>query len=192
MNPRARVKLALNHKEADHVPFDLGGTGLSTMHRTAYQNLRTYLGLSVDEPKIAFVAEQLVVIERDLAERLEADVVLVAPQPPTGFEFVFRDEGDYEAYTDEWGIGWRKPKQGGLYYDMYLHPLAAAETLADYKAYKFPDPLDDRRYEYLRRDAESAVEQGKAVALAGLCSGILELCAWTRGFEQFADLNSFM
>lgn len=185
MNSRARLNLALNHQEADRVPFDLGGTGLSTMHRIAYENLRSYLGLPIGKSKIAFMAEQLVFIEKDLAQRLEADVVLVAPQSPAGFEFVVRDEGDYEAYTDEWGIGWRKPKQGGLYYDMYLHPLAAAETVADYKAYSFPDPLDDRRYEYLRREAEAAVEQGKAVALAGLCSGILELCAWTRGYEQF-------
>lgn len=185
MNSRERVNLALNHKEADHVPFDLGGTGLTTMHLTAYQNLRQHLKLPVSEPKIAYMAEQLALVEADLAERLEADLVLVAPQPPTGFEFVFRDEGDYEAYTDEWGIGWRKPKRGGFYYDMYAHPLADAETLADYRAFKFPDPLDDRRYQNLRRDAEAAVAQGKAVVLGGLCSGIVELCAWARGFEQF-------
>lgn len=199
MNSHERVKLALNHQEADHVPLDLGGTGLSTMHRTAYENLRKHLGLPVSESRIAFMAEQLVAIERDLAERLEADVVLVAPQPPTGFEFIFRDEGDYEVYTDEWGIGWRKPKQGGFYYDMYHHPLAKAETLTDYKVFQFPNPLDDCRYENLRRAAEAAVARGKAVALAGLCSGILELCAWTRGFEQFyvdlalnQDLVAFM
>ncbi len=185
MNSRERVNLVLNHKEADHVPLDVGGTGLTTMHLTAYKNLRQHLGLPVGEPKTLYMAEQLAVIEADVAERLEADVVLVAPQPPTGFKFVFRDEGDYEAYTDEWGIGWRKPKKGGFYYDMYDHPLAQAETLADYRAFKFPDPLDDHRYRNLRRDAEAAVAQGKAVALAGLTSGIVELCAWTRGFEQF-------
>jgi len=178
MNSRERVMLALDHKEPDHVPFDLGGTSVSLIHLTAYHNLRQHLNLPVREPKIAHMAEQLAVVEEDLAERLETDVVLVIPQPQAGFEFVFRDEGDYEAYTDEWGIGWRKPKRGGFYYDMYIHPLANAEKLGDFRTFEFPDPVDDRRFQNLRRDAE-------AVALTGPCSGILEVYAWARGFEQF-------
>jgi uroporphyrinogen decarboxylase len=191
MNSRRRVRLALDHQEPDHVPFDLGGTGLSLIHLTAYKNLRQYLNLPVREPRISYMAEQLAVVEEDLAERLETDVALVMPQPQADAdvahpsEFVFRDEGAYEAYTDEWGIGWRKPKAGGFYYDMYLHPLAGAEKLEDFKAFKIPDPLDDHRFQNLRRDAEAAVERGKAVALAGPCAGILEMCAWTRGFEGF-------
>jgi uroporphyrinogen decarboxylase len=185
MNSRERVRLALDHREPDHVPFDLGGTGLSLIHVTAYRNLREYLNLPIGEPRISFMAEQLAVVEEDVAKRLETDVALATPQPSADFEFVFRDEGDYEAYTDEWGIGWRKPKEGGFYYDMYIHPLADAESLDDFKAFKFPDPVDDHRFENLRRDAEAAVGRGKAVALAGPCAGILEIVAWTRGFEQF-------
>jgi uroporphyrinogen decarboxylase len=185
MNPHERVRLALDHKEPDHVPFDLGGTSVSLIHLTAYKNLRKHLNLPVLKPRIAHMAEQLAVVEEDLAERLETDVVLVIPQPPADFEFVFRDEGNYEAYTDEWGIGWQKPKEGGFYYDMYIHPLANAEQLEDFKTFRFPDPLDDHRFQNLRRDAEAAVKQGKAVALTGPCSGILEMYAWTRGFEQF-------
>jgi uroporphyrinogen decarboxylase len=185
MNSHERVRLALDHKEPDHVPFDLGGTSVSLIHLTAYKNLRQHLNLPVREPRIAHMAEQLAVVEEDLAERLETDVVLVIPQSHADFEFVFRDEGAYEAYTDEWGIGWQKPKAGGFYYDMYIHPLANAEKLEDFKTFKFPDPLDDHRFQNLRRDAEAAVEQGKAVALTGPCSGILEMYAWTRGFEQF-------
>ena len=57
MNPHERVKLALEHKEADHVPFDLGGTSLTTMHLIAYQNLRKHLGLPVGQPKTIYMAE---------------------------------------------------------------------------------------------------------------------------------------
>ena len=32
MNSRERVRLALNHKEPDRIPFDLGGTVLTSMH----------------------------------------------------------------------------------------------------------------------------------------------------------------
>jgi len=185
MNSRERVKLALNHQEADHVPLDIAGTGVSQMHATAYKNLRQYLNLPAHEPNIIFVAEQLAEFETDIAERLKTDFVFVLPQAPSTYELEFRDEGAYEAYTDEWGIGWKKPKQGGFYYDMCYHPLATAETLAEFRAYQLPDPLNDRRYQNLRPEAEAAVGREKAVVLAGPGAGILEIYAWLRGFEQF-------
>jgi len=185
MDSRERVTLALDHQEADRVPLDIAGTGVSQIHATAYTNLRQYLNLPTREPNIIFVAEQLAEFETDIAERLDTDFVFVLPQTPSTYELVFRDKGAYEAYTDEWGIGWKKPRKGGFYYDMYYHPLANAETLTDFKAYKMPDPLDDRRYQNLRPEAEAAVERGKAVVLAGPGAGILETYTWLRGFEQF-------
>ncbi len=180
-----RVRRALNHQEADRVPFDLGGTGLSTIHVTAYQNLRRHLDLPTIEPRIAFIAEQLVSVDEDLAERLHTDVRPVIPGSAADFHYALRDEGAYEAYTDEWGIGWHKPKDGGFYYDMYHHPLANATSLDELRAYPFPDPLDDGRFVNLRSQVETAISQGKAVALAGPCAGIAEIYAWLRGFEQY-------
>jgi uroporphyrinogen decarboxylase len=185
MNSRERIKMALDHREADHVPFDLGGTAMTTIHMSAYANLRRYLDLPDHEPTVAFVAEQLAAIDEDLAERLETDVRLVSPQPATGFRLVFRDAGDYEAYTDEWGIGWRMPRQGGFYYDMYFHPLGEAQGLQDLREFKFPDPLDDRRFENLRRTAQAMADKGKFVALGSVSPGILEVYSWVRGYEQF-------
>jgi uroporphyrinogen decarboxylase len=185
MHSRERIQQALSHKEPDQVPFDLGGTGLSTIHVTAYQNLRHHLALPEIEPEVAFVPEQLVRVDEDLAKRLETDVRPVLPGAASSFEYVFRDEGDYEAYTDEWGIGWRMPREGGFYYDMYQHPLAAADSLEEMKAHPFPDPLDEGRFAPLREQAESARAAGKAVALAGLCAGIAEVYSWLRGSEEY-------
>lgn len=180
-----RVRRAINHQEALRVPFDLGGTGLSTIHVTAYHNLRRHLDLPPVQPHVAFMAEQLVTVDEDLAELLHTDVRPVIPGPAAGFQYTLRDEGAYQAYTDEWGIGWRKPKDGGFYYDMYQHPLAKATSLAELRAYPFPDPLDAARFVSLRSQVEAATAQGKAVALAGPCAGIAEIYAWLRGFEQF-------
>jgi len=185
MNSQERVRLALNHREPDRVPFDLGGTGLSTLHVTAYRNLRRYLGLPPVETRMMAMAEQLALVDEDLAGRLQTDVRLVTPGAATGFGYVLRDEGAYEAYTDEWGIGWRKPTHGGLYYDMYRHPLARAESLEEFKAHPFPDPLDDGRFATLRAQAKTASGQDKAVALAGPCAGIAEVYSWMRGYEGY-------
>jgi uroporphyrinogen decarboxylase len=185
MKSRDRVRQTLNHQEPDRVPFDLGGTGLSTIHVTAYQNLRRHLGLPALQARIGFVAEQLVLVDEDVAERLQTDVRPVLPGTASTFEYVFRDEGDYEAYTDEWGIGWRKPLEGGFYYDMYHHPLADANSVDELRAYPFPDPLDDGRFAPLRAQAEAAAAKGKAVVLAGPCAGIAEVYSWLRGYEQY-------
>jgi len=185
MNSHDRVKQALDHQEPARIPFDLGGTGLTTMHITAYQNLRRHLGLPPINVRVVAMAEQLVFVDEDMAERLQTDFRLVQPGTASSFEYVFRDEGAYEAYTDEWGIGWQKPKDGGLYYDMYYHPLATAGSLDEFKAHPFPDPLDDQRFARLRPQAEAAAAQGKAVVLASPCAGIAEVYAWMRGFEQY-------
>ena len=185
MNSRTRVVQALDHQEPDRIPFDLGGTGLSTIHVTAYENLRRHLRLPKIEPEVAFVPEQLVRVDEDLAQRLDADVRPVLPGTTSSFKYVFRDKGDYEAYTDEWGIGWRMPVDGGFYYDMYHHPLAAADSLEEMKAHPFPDPLDDGRFAPLLAQAEAAAAAGKAVALAGPCAGIAEVYSWLRGYEEY-------
>ena len=185
MNSRDRTWKALSHQEPDRVPFDLGGTGLSTIHVTAYQNLRRYLNVPQTEARVGFVAEQLVLVDEDVAGRLQTDIRPVLPGLSSAFEYTFRDEGAYEAYTDEWGIGWRKPQDGGFYYDMYYHPLANADSLDELKAYPFPDSLDNQRFATLRSQAQVAVSKGKAVALAGPCAGIAEVYSWLRGYEQY-------
>lgn len=185
VSSRERVLRALSHREPDRIPFDVGGTGLSTMHVTAYRNLRRHLGLPESEPRVGMVAEQLALVDEDVSQRLETDFRLVLPGKASDFRYVFRDEGKYEAYTDEWGIGWRKPKDGGFYYDMYHHPLAEADSLEDLKAYPFPDPEDEGRFVSLREQAESAANKEKAIVLAGPCAGIAEVTSWLRGYEQY-------
>jgi len=185
MNSRQRVLRTLNHQEPDRVPFDLGETGLTTLHVTAYKNLRRHLHLPETDVKVGYMAEQLAVVDEDVAEMLETDFWPVQPGFASSFEYEFWDEGDYEVYTDEWGIQWRKPKQGGFYYDMWRHPLQNADSLAELKAHPFPDPLDDGRFEGLRAQAEAGAARGKAVVLAGPCAGITEVYSWMRGFEAF-------
>jgi uroporphyrinogen decarboxylase len=165
--------------------LDLGGTGLTTIHVTAYQNLRQHLRMPLTKPRIGHVAEQLAVVDEDLAEQLTTDFRPLVPGKPSGFQYTFRDEGAYEAFFDEWGIGWRKPKEGGLYYDMYHHPLAAADSLNELKAFPFPDPVDEQRFATLRSQAEGVAAKGKAAVLAGPSAGIAEVYSWLRGYEQY-------
>ena len=150
MNSRERVLTTVSHQEPDRVPFDLGGTGATGIHMTAYKNLRQFLGLPPGEIRTDDVIQQLATVDEDMAERLQTDCRNVAPRSSAIYNLEFRDEGNYTAYTDEWGIDWRMPKQGGFYYDMYRHPMAEAEAIEDIQGFAWPNPTDPHRFLGLR------------------------------------------
>jgi len=192
MNSRERTLTSLNHQEPDRVPFDIGGTVVTGIHALAYTALRGYLGLPEKAPKIVDMFQQIVQVDDDVSEKLGIDIKNIAPRSSGTYQIQPFDQGDYTAFFDEFGIGWRMPKKGGLYYDMYFHPLAGEITLEQVKQFRLPDPLDPTRFvglaEAARRVAE--VEQ-RAVVVGSMSAGVLEMTAWTRGFsDYFSDLGS--
>jgi uroporphyrinogen decarboxylase len=185
MNSRQRVWAALNHQEPDRVPFDLGGTTVSGIHVTAYQNLRDYWGLPPVQVRLADLVEQLAELDDDIVSRLQPDCGRVAPGLASSYERVFRDDGDYVVFADEWGIDWAMPKQGGFFYDMVGHPLAGISSIEDLRDYRWPDPLDPGRFAGLGERARALRREGKAVVLAPHCVGPTEMHAFLRGWEQY-------
>jgi uroporphyrinogen decarboxylase len=191
MNSRQRIRTALAHQEPDRVPLDLGATVLTGIHVTAYERLRDHLGMPHrGDIQTLDVLQQLAVVDEDMRQRLKVDVRDIAPRSSATFQVEIRDGGDYTYFYDEWGIGWRRPKIGGLYYDMFDNPLRAAQSFADIDAHPWPDPVDPARFAGLGERAKNAAElEGQGVVLGGLCGGILEMAAWLRGFESyFIDL----
>ena len=92
MNSRERVGLILNHREADRVPLDLGGSGTTGMHVDSVYLLRQALRL--DPPgtpvKVIDCFQMLGEIAPDLVAAVGADVMPLA-KPVT--DFGFRLEG---------------------------------------------------------------------------------------------------
>jgi uroporphyrinogen decarboxylase len=72
MNSRERVVAALNHKEPDKVPIDLGSTTVTSITYIAYNGLRNYLGIEPDpEPNISNRQMGTVYPMEDLFQRYE-------------------------------------------------------------------------------------------------------------------------
>jgi hypothetical protein len=92
MNSRERVQLALNHKEADKIPLDLGGCGQTGMHVSMVYALRQ--ALKLDPPgtpvKVSEPFQMLGEIQPDLLEALHVDV---AGMGGTANFFGFKNEG---------------------------------------------------------------------------------------------------
>ena len=182
-----RVKAALEHKEADRIPFDLGSAAVTGINVNALRSLRKYLGL----PEYASVKDKITQIGNvsdDLIERLKIDVKCVSPAP-SWQKGLCREPGPKDGYDriiDEWGMGWRMPVKNGHYYDLYHSPLAKAQSISDIENYSWPDALDIDRYADLKMNADHIVNnEKKAYFLERMSSGMWEHAMWMRGYEQF-------
>jgi len=190
VNSRERVLASLNHREPDRVPFDLGSTVVTGISVKAYRGLVRELGLPDREPVLVDVTQQIAQVDEDVMVRLGVDAQGVSPRSSATFQIEVKDGGDHTYFHDEFGIGWKMPKKGGFYYDMYEFPLAGdGITPADVRAHAWPDPLDPLRFVGLRAAAQAVRDSGRAVVVGSMSAGILEVFAWTRGFlDYFADL----
>jgi len=190
MLARERVHMALNHEEPDRVPIDLGSTPVTGICRNAYANLLACLGLSGREIQVVDILQQLAGVDEDALQALEVDFRPIQTYPPAGFRLQVRDEGDYEAYYDQWGAKLRRPKVGGHYFDYVEYPIKES-TLQALDQYSWPDPDDPSRYEGLRERARTLRER-MPYALVGICdlgTDILARPQWIRGYaESMLDL----
>jgi len=188
MNSRERVLTALDHREPDRIPLDIGGANTS-IHVNAYRALREYLGLPEIEIQLLHQAGQVAKLDEDFLELLKVDTRFVAVvKPESQGKATLRDEGDYEAFTDSWGVGWRKPKVHGLYFDMYQHPLSGQEVAEKLQTYTWPSASSPAVYQGQLEMARHIRSQDKVAILGGFSAGPFEKYSWLRGFvDAFTD-----
>lgn len=77
MSSRERVLAAINHREPDRVPIDLGGTRVTSIEPGVYARLRERLGIQGDPVKVMDVWQMLAWVEQPAVERLGVDVLPV-------------------------------------------------------------------------------------------------------------------
>jgi uroporphyrinogen decarboxylase len=188
-NGRDRIRAALDHKEGDGLPFDLGGTRVTGIHVNAYRRLRPALDLEPREPRVADLTQQLADVEPDVLDALGCDVRNVAPRAGSTYRREFHEDGEHRWYVDEWGVGRRIPLQGGLYYDSFAPPLAGEPDDAAIDGFAWPDPADPARYAGMADEARAYAAEGRAVHAGSICGGLTEGLFKMRGFEDgYMDL----
>jgi uroporphyrinogen decarboxylase len=186
MNPRERVMLALNHKEPDRIAIDLGGSICSSIHRKSYVELKKYLGMEVDEIKMADYVQQLPYLDEGLLERFEVDFRMVQLPAATVPDLEIFEDGDYWAFIDRWGSKLHMPKDGGLYFDWVEFPIKET-SMAALDRYQWPRPDPPGHIDQLQSQAKNLYENTD-YALVGsgvIGGGIFEQPARTMGLENF-------
>jgi len=189
LDSRARVAAALDHREPDRVPRDLGATRVSGIHVDAYARLRDALGLGPREVVVADFSQRLARIDGDVAEALGLDIGGVEPRAASTYRREVVDDGAELHYVDEWGVGRRMPKDG-FFFDPTSPPLAGEIDETDVARFAWPDPLDPGRFDGMLEQAQTiALEERRAVYVGSVCSGLTEMLFKLRGFEDgYMDL----
>ncbi|HCU37800.1 MAG TPA: hypothetical protein DGT21_20890 [Armatimonadetes bacterium] len=184
MTPRERLLAALNHKQPDRAPIDLGGI-VTGIHRNAYDGLKQLLGIE-EETVILDFKQQLARPGDAVLDVLGVDTRFLDAGLRAQAAVETGADDDYYLYTDAWGILWRMPKSKPLYYDMANHPLAGLSA-EDLDHYDIPAPLgvDDPgvlAMGEIARDLYETTDYGLVVF--GPAS-FFELAWYLRGFENY-------
>lgn len=127
MTSRERVLTAVDHREPDRVPVDLGATPSSGISAMAYNRLKRHLGLA-GRTRVYDVVQQLAEPESEILDRYGIDVVDV------GRAFNTNDDDWYAVElfdgSQAWYPTWFRPRataEGG--YDAYVGQTKIAVQL---------------------------------------------------------------
>ena len=190
MTPRERVLAALDHREPDRVPIDLGGnqTGI---HKVAYRKLIEHLGLE-EEIVIMDLVQQLAKPSESVLERLRVDTRYVWAGGAKRFAggVVRRERGGrtWHDFTDEFGVTWSMPDDHPYYFDISHSPLAGL-SLEEIRRYPFPKGDDPMRFEGLRERALRLRRETPYAVVSGISGVVYEICWYMRGLENlFIDM----
>lgn len=186
MTSLERVTTALEHREPDRVPLDLGGALVAGININALRNLKDYWDIP-EELRMWDKVTQLAHTPETLIDRMGVDVINIGPKGPSA-PGLTKDLGLVDGHyrlIDEFGIGWQMPEFGGHYYDLYLHPLRDAESAKEIESYPWPDPLDPARYEGIREKVDDNLKMEKAFVCGRMTAGMWEHATWMMGHEKF-------
>jgi uroporphyrinogen decarboxylase len=194
MNSRDRILKALNHEEADRVPFDLAATTWTGITNTAYQNLLRHLHKRPEDPEWSDVIQQIVIPSEDILNKLEVDTRGIFPLTSSNWDVYakLKDKGDYWEYNDEWSFIHHFPKKG-YWFSLVKSPLEEVDFNQDglVEQFPWPDSTDKQRFEGLREKAKKFREVDKIVFAKGMCAGLFEMHQRVRGMSN-AMIDPFM
>ena len=205
LNSRERVARALDHKEADRIPVDLGGSVVTGMHVSVVYTLRQALGLDKPGTPVKVFEPFLMLgeVKLDLVEALGVDVVGLGGNQtffgfkkegwkpwtfwdgtpvmvPAGFNTDPAPNGDLYQYAEgdkSFPPSGHMPK-GGLYFDSPVRqdPIDDSKLNVDDNLEEF-GPVSDEDLAYFEREAERLYRETDKAILANFGgTGFGDIC----------------
>jgi len=189
MNSRERVNAALNHKQPDKVPIDLGGN-VSGMHIKAYKKLLEYLRITDYNIQYYDFVQQLVVPCEELLKRFEIDTRYIRPLSSiiNVNDVKVEYEGKYVGVYDQFGCFWgnfaNKDLNEILYYDPVIHPFADFKSIQEIHDYDWPDGTDKSPFRGLKEFAKKLRDTTNYALTTHTAGCIYEYTTFLFGFTK--------
>lgn len=202
LTKRERILLALEHKEPDRVPVDLGGMPSTGIMGIAYNRLKNYWGIRGGKTRIYDLGQQLALVEREILERIEADVLplfIKEPQKwkpwklPDGSSCEIPEEVNLERLPDgstilrdEKGETISKMPPQGYYFDGIRPPLLTnVSSLSELRKFEFHTSLSKEELRALNQRARKLYKNTDYVLMLNGAGGIYERAQNLRGWDRF-------
>ncbi len=186
MTHRERVLAALDHREPDRLPMDLGTARFTGMVYRAYENLRAHLGYGAPG-RLLDRMQQVVEMDEAIQRALEVDARAVSQGAPDNARDL---ELDDIRYQDEWGVVRRRP-EGCEYYELDRSPLAGPITVETIARYRWPDPTDPGITRGLRERAQRLRDGTDYAIMFNARVNIVHQTQYLRGFQDwYYDLGA--
>ncbi len=204
MGSRERILTALEHREPDSVPVDLGATESSGITGIAYNRLKGHLGLD-GRTQIYDVSQMICKVEESVVERVGSDAIPLLIEPKNWKSWTLQDGSPAEiparldlrrldtgevVQLSEDGRVVARSSPGSYYLDNVSPPLVDARSTADIEKYRYfknfdwPDYLDET-YEDLRLKARKLYQETDRLIVGNLWVHIFAAGQSLRGFENF-------
>jgi uroporphyrinogen decarboxylase len=184
MTPRERVLTALNHREPDRVPIDIGGGGSTSIVLEGYDRLKNSLGILTEKTEILSETFRVARLDEAVLQRLGSDVRPLRSKSASGWTPPPAPPG---TSVDIWGITWRRAYYAGscYYWEMAGKPPLGEAIISDLDRYPWPDPEDPGLTQGLAEEARALYENTPyAVAADPGYKSFWELAVRLRGYEQ--------
>jgi len=202
---------AIEHKEPDRVPIDLGGMLSTGITAIAYNRLKRYLGIKGGATRIIDPVQFLAKPEKEILDFAWADVLPILREPKKWKLWTLADGSTCEvpydfnpermpdgSYIIRDGVAWIPPgavirmPPKGYYFDIIKHPLSDASNVEDLKKYdwdrllvkNYVSPYWETLDEMAERCKKLYHETDYALML-NFGGNIFETSWYLRGFAEF-------
>ena len=177
---RERVLAALNHRNPDRIPVDVGGTGATQINLASYNNLKTYLGLDPGPTRLLSRRSNIAAVDDEILRRLDVDCRGIRPPGPDS-----RPEQDLPdgSIIDNWGVTWAKPAKGHYY---VKKPVFTGDLTANtLSQYDWPNPDDPGYVRGLRARAQALHEETDYFVVLDLPVSFGHQAQFMRGYDNW-------
>jgi uroporphyrinogen decarboxylase len=181
MTSRERVVTALEHKEPDRVPLDIGAGYSTSISVEGYEKLKRYLGISKESPPLDSVF-RIAKIDDEAMQRLGSDCYPIVCKSPLNWN---PPPSAPDELIDLFGVTWKRADYGpGSYMELHKSPLANAR-IEDLDDYPWPDPLDRGFTDGLAEETKTIYEETDYALMADSgFKSFWETGFFLRGYQQ--------